>query len=439
MRKPTRKVRPAVFHTMNIFTALLILFSFGLPSSFAQTSPPAIEQQGSEGPKVFLDWPGGDIAFTRSEILFVSFVDSLTEAEVHVQVTSGTAEGKDVFTLNFRGRGGFAGDDNTLTHTAASADTPEKVKADLMRMLKIGLTRYAAKTPVADRLSVNFQDAVKPTAVEDKWNFWVFNISANAFLNGEAQFKHNMFNTNISANRITPKSKIRMAVTGSFTNQSFQFGDELLKSSRESYGFQGLFVKSINEHWSVGAFLTLSSSTYSNLKLLVSPAPAVEFNFFPYTESTKKQLRILYRIGYTSVNYREETVYLKTSEHLLRESLSVTLEVKRPWGTIGASLEGSHYFHDFKKNRLVLGGDIALRIWKGLRLTLDGGGSMIHDQLSLPRGDATLEEILLRQRQLETGYNYFFAVGLSFTFGSTASHIVNPRFGNSGGAISISF
>ena len=54
------------------------------------------------------------------------------------------------------------------------------------------------------------------------------------------------------------------------------------------------------------------------------------------------------------------------------------------------------------------------------------------DQIYLPRGAASTEEILLRQRQLLTGYQYFFEFGFSYTFGSIFNNIVNPRFGGGG-------
>ena len=44
-----------------------------------------------------------------------------------------------------------------------------------------------------------------------------------------------------------------------------------------------------------------------------------------------------------------------------------------------------------------------------------------------------VQEILVRRRQLETSYNFFAGVGLSYTFGSIFNNIVNPRFGSSGG------
>ena len=60
---------------------------------------------------------------------------------------------------------------------------------------------------------------------------------------------------------------------------------------------------------------------------------------------------------------------------------------------------------------------------------------MIHDQLSLIKGEATLEQVLLRRTMLETNYSYYFSFGLSYTFGSIYSNVVNPRFGggSSGG------
>jgi hypothetical protein len=49
--------------------------------------------------------------------------------------------------------------------------------------------------------------------------------------------------------------------------------------------------------------------------------------------------------------------------------------------------------------------------------------------LSLPARGASEEEILLRQRQLQSGYRYEIGMSLTYSFGSIFSSIVNPRFG----------
>jgi hypothetical protein len=180
----------------------------------------------------------------------------------------------------------------------------------------------------------------------------------------------------------------------------------------------------------VGAWLDLDASTYRNVSFSICSAPAVEFNLFPYSESTRRQFRLLYRLKYAYVRYIEETIYDRTREYLWSQVLMAALEFNEPWGTAEVSLEGSHYFHDFSKNRLNLRCDLSIRIIKGLRLNLYGGYSRIRDQLNLAKGDASLEEVLLQRRELETNYSLFFSVGLNYSFGSVFSNVVNPRFGN---------
>jgi len=55
--------------------------------------------------------------------------------------------------------------------------------------------------------------------------------------------------------------------------------------------------------------------------------------------------------------------------------------------------------------------------------------SRIRDQLSIPARGATDEEVLLRLRRLESGYEYGASFSMTYTFGSIFSSIVNPRFG----------
>jgi hypothetical protein len=77
-----------------------------------------------------------------------------------------------------------------------------------------------------------------------------------------------------------------------------------------------------------------------------------------------------------------------------------------------------------------------LRLFRGLSLNVNGFYSRIHDQLNLPRGEATDDEILLRRIQLATDYQYFTSFGITYTFGSIYSNIVNPRMqGSTGGGM----
>ncbi len=136
-------------------------------------------------------------------------------------------------------------------------------------------------------------------------------------------------------------------------------------------------------------------------------------------------------MSYTHVRYFEETIYDKLAESLWSQSLNVTLDLRQPWGSASASIVGSHYFHDLSKNRLTLYGGVSFRLWKGFSFYVSGDYALVHDQLSIVKGDLTDEEIFLRLRELSTTYNYYISVGVSYSFGSSLSRTVNPRFGES--------
>lgn len=392
-----------------------------------------LEELKEKAPRVFIDCRRCDINYIKTEITFVNYVRDRKEADVHVLITTQrTGSGGTEHTIAFIGLRDYADIQNTLTYTSNQTDTADDVRRGLVRVLKMGLVQYAAKTPIADRISVSFKDKVKPTSVKDKWNFWVFSLSLNGSLDKETSESNTSIRGNFSVNRVTPDLKIRMGVNGYFREDKYETDEGMYTSSSESESFTGLIAKSINDHWSVGAWLSLSSSTYSNIKFSISPSPAIEYNLFPYSESTRRQLRFLYKIGYIYSRYREVTVYEKTSENLFAESLSVTLELKEPWGTATASLQGSHYFHDFSKNKIEISGELSVRLFKGLSLNIESSYERIRDQLSLPLGEATWEEILLRRKELAKDYEFEISMGFSFTFGSIYSNIVNPRFGDSG-------
>jgi hypothetical protein len=410
---------------------ICILFVILVPCLYSQTDQERIEELKKKAPNIFIDCDFCDLDYIRTEITFVNYVWDRKEAQVHILVTRlRTGSGGWEYTISFIGQKEFEGMDNTLKYYISKDDTGDDIRKGLVRVLKKGLMPYVANTPIADLVSISFKEEVKPTDVEDKWDFWVFSASLSGFFDGEKTSKYASVYGSFSANRTTPEWKINMSLNANYYKNNYKIEETTLSSSSESRSFYALIVKSIGNHWSVGGYLSASHSTYSNLELRINPAPAIEYNVFPYSQSTRKQLRFLYRLGYSYNDYIEETVYGKTSESLWRGSLSVTLELKERWGEISTTLTGFHYLHDFNKSSLDLYSELSLRLFKGLRLNLWGGYSAIHDQLFLPRGEATQEEILLRRRELETTYRYYFSVGFSYSFGSIFSNVVNPRFGD---------
>jgi hypothetical protein len=84
-----------------------------------------------------------------------------------------------------------------------------------------------------------------------------------------------------SASRVTEEWKIRLSLSGSYYKNTYSVEDYNYESSMDSRSFGGLVVRSISDHWSVGAYMGVSSSTYNNTKLSISPAPAIEYDLFP--------------------------------------------------------------------------------------------------------------------------------------------------------------
>ena len=81
-----------------------------------------------------------------------------------------------------------------------------------------------------------------------------------------------------------------------------------------------------------------------------------------------------------------------------------------------------------KKYNIGISSNIDWNIAKGLALNFGGSVNLDRAQIHLPLNGATYEEIILRQKDLESDYSYYLNFGLSYTFGSMKNNFVNPRF-----------
>jgi hypothetical protein len=381
-------------------------------------------------PKVYLDCQGCDRDFFRDSISYINFVRDRKDADIHVLVTQQrTGSGGQEYNFTFIGLGEFEGTEHSLVHSSNPTDTQDDIRRAQVEVMERGIFPFILNSPICSFINLEFQQKLEPMAVEDPWNAWVFSVNLDARTNGQSSRSSSSLDTNISASRVTPKMKFRFGLSADFDTRTYNYDDETIISKSDNQDFSALAVKSISDHWSVGGWVEAEASSYSNLDLLYSVTPALEYSFFPYTEFTRRDIRLLYRIGWDHANYTEQTIYEKMKETLFKETLMFIMEFRQPWGNVSTSLTGSHYFHDFKKNRFVINGSLSIRLVKGLNLTLRGNYQQIRDQLNLPLGDYTLDEILLTRKELQTDYEYSFSVGIRFTFGSVYSNVVNPRFG----------
>ena len=427
---------------MPVIASLLATLALPLALMQEPAAPPAPQAQHDEALRIFLDCQPWicDIDHIRTEITFVNFVRDRTDAQVHVLVTTQeTGAGGSEYTLGFIGLGTFTGKADTLVFSSRPTDTQDDIRRGLVRTLKLGLLRYVAVLPAAASIEIRYtppggeQQSPGSRQRRDPWNYWVFQVGANTFLQGESQQSSRSVSGNLSANRVTERWKIRSQLNGYDNYSRFELDSvTTYKSYSHSYGANLTVVKSAGPHWSVGGTGGISNSTFDNRDLQVQVGPAIEYDLYPYRESTRRSLRFHYSLGVQFARYHETTIFNKDRETLYQHSLEIALDLTQPWGSAGVSLNGSQYLHDLSKLDAGIFGSVNLRIVRGLNLNVGGNYSLVRDQLSLPAAGATPQEILVRQRQLATNHSYFMSFGLNYTFGSIYNNVVNPRFGSGG-------
>ena len=409
-----------------LFLALVLSFS----NSFSQETASRSDSLRKDALNVFME--ASD--FIRKEIPYVNYVRDIKDAGLYIISTfQRTGSGGGEYSYFLVGQHQNAGMRDTLTFMTSPDETQDGIREKEVRTLKMGLMRYVAKTPLSKYMNISFSEPLNGTVTTDKWDSWVFRTSLSGWFEGQQTYKSTSLYGNVSASRVTDKLKINLAGRYNYGTQKFDVEDDIITSNNNSKSINALIVRSISNHWSYGGSIYLGSSSYSNYSLSGSFLPGIEYDLFPYSESTRKQLRILYSAGYKFSNYIDTTIYNVTKEGHLMHSMSVAYAIVQKWGSANVSLDYSNYLHDWSKNNLSMSAYLDFRIAKGLSVNFGGGASLIHDQLGLVKGGATTEEVLLRRKELATQFQYFTSFGFSYTFGSIYNNVVNPRFGNSGG------
>jgi hypothetical protein len=419
-------------------TMILLALVFSFFSSYAQETATKSDTLRKDALNVFMS--ASD--YLRKEIPYVNYVRDIKDAGVYIISTNQTTgSGGSEFTYFLVGQNENAGMRDTLKFVSSPDETQDEIRIKEVRTIKMGLMRYVAKTPLSKYMTIGFSEPLSETVSSDKWDSWVFSSSIYGYLQGQKTYSQRYLSGNISASRVTKDWKINIRSNLSQSNDKYVIDDTTtILSSSSSKSVNVLIVKSISEHWSIGGTTRIGASKYNNDRFIVSIMPGIEYDLFPYSESTRRQLRILYTAGYSFVNYIDTTIYDKIREPLWSHSLTASYEVVQKWGNIDFSVGYSNYLKDWTKNNLYVSGFLTLRIAKGLSINLGGSASLIHDQLGLVKGDIPLDQILLQRKEMATQYSYFTSFGLTYTFGSIYNNVVNPRFGNNGGGgMSFSF
>jgi hypothetical protein len=326
---------------------------------------------------------------------------------------------------------------DTLTVSAADANSPTSVDSAFLSVAALSLIRFAMDSPVQGGVDVRFETEGTrvPTAVADRWSRWTFTLGMNVGLNGEQQTGTHDLSYQVGANRTTEKLRIDFLSNLQTTGSRYDIGGDRIRSSSRATTTTGLVVRRIGKHVGIGAMGSAGSSTQLNQKTATSGSLALEYNVFPYDDFSWRQLVLQYAVGYDRLSYLEETIYDKTEETRPRDARGASLQLRKGSGSLDLSVAHTRYLDDVKKQRLSTYGMVSSRILGGLSVHFGGGYSLIRDQIFLPKADVSLEDILLRRKQLETSFQYQIALGLSFNFGSKVPTAPNPRLAGIGGIL----
>ncbi len=373
----------------------------------------------------------------KQELNYVNHTIDPVSAQVNLFiVTNYLSNGGRVYDLQFKGQQELAG--NSLNFKVSTTAVMTGLERDeyLNKRIELGLAGFLAGTDYADLVDLTAEAPPAPKGTEvaeddgsgDNWNSWIFETTASVSANTESQRSKSQFRLGFEADRTTPDWRLRFSPNFFYRIEKVTQGDGTeLTSIRRDQWFDGRVVKSISNHWSVGFFPGVSSSTYSNIDLGIGIFPAIEYNIFDYNQVPFKEFTIAYRLGWIRNVYTEETIFFMKEESLARHSLDIDLRLRQRWGSVFAGVSAGNYLNDFSKNRLALDARADVRLIKGLSFSVSGSYDIINDQISLPAGEVSDADRLLGQAQLATNYSADISFGFSYTFGSLYNNVINTR------------
>jgi hypothetical protein len=413
----------------------------------ARTTPAADSGRMVGAIRAFIDCRGDTNQgcapdFFILELPYVTWTRDRQFADVQLLVTT-IRSGNNAFeyTITALGRGRFDGRADTSTVRPLPNEAEDRIRRRLSAAFALLLVPYVRTTPQASSLSVRFTPPegakqLSPGAVKDRWNFWVIDANANGYVQSEARVTFANLNSGLTARRLTERLGMRFGIRQGLSFNRFELdSNEVSRNTvRNGIAFARV-VKATSSHWSVGGIANAGFNDFTNTALVARLAPVVEYNVFPWSEATRRQLAVSYGIGPRHFRWNDTTIFDKTSETRMQHELVIGTDVRQPWGNVRVSTRYASFVPEIKKWNLSSYIEADFNLVKGLSFNIGGSASIIRDQIFLSRSGQSDQQVLTRQRALATNYEYYGFGGFRYSFGSIYNSVVNPRldFFNLGG------
>ena len=282
-----------------------------------------------------------DIDFLKREMPCINFMRDPSDSHVQIIVKSQkSASGGSRISLRFIGSKQFNSKEDEYFINLKPDISKENQRQEILEMLKRGLFYYLLRSNEAKNFNLDY---IKSTKTEkhldlDKWKNWVFRLNLSAWIDAEKGYTNSNYNSTISINKIKEKSKFLSNFRMYNSITSFDYPDYKLQTEKKNSSADFTYVKSLSPKFSLGAFTNISRSTYYDYNLKLRFEPAIEYNFYPYDESSKHRLSMLYGVGFGYNDYIDSTIYLKTEETFPLQQVEVKYNNLQKWGSIGLNL-----------------------------------------------------------------------------------------------------
>jgi hypothetical protein len=392
-----------------------------------------LTKDNSTIPKVFLICDFCDLDFYKNEISHLVFVRDQRLADFSVLFTViNTGSGGSEFGLEFNGKNKYVGITAREKFNSTPNMSQNDIREGLLAALNKGSLHYLIHSSLAPQIKyeiVGLNNQQPADSIRDKWNLWIFNVSANIFGNGQEYTNNLSLGASFSANRTSEKNLFEAGFWYNNNSSVFKLeGMEPIKYNILTYGIYSQDAISIGKHWALGYNSGIYAETVSNLKSNLIVAPTVEYNIFPYSDAMKKQFRLNYQVGFSQAKYVDLSYRNRMSDLFLLQNINIRYQLVKNWGNIGVGLGFKHLYDNEHFYNLNFSPSISWNIVEGLNFNVFGSYSILRDQYFLKLEDVSSTEVITGQIQLKSAFNYFISMGINYSFGSIYNNVVNVRF-----------
>jgi len=231
---------------------------------------------------------------------------------------------------------------------------------------------------------------------------------------------------------VTDKHKFFSRINFNRNESNFIINDgeneETITNLQTSFWGRMLYAYSLNEHWSAGGISRYNRSIFENYDHSISVSPAIEYNIFPYSESADHNFTFRYELGARYNDYIDTSSYFKTTELLAQHRLSMDYQIVQPWGNIDIDGGFNHFISRSDRYSIDINPSLNVNLFKGFNFRTGIFYSITKDRINIPKGDLSVEDILLQNKLRDSNYSLYIYFGMNYRFGSASNNVVNTRF-----------